>query len=117
MELLIIIKSSPCNSLSHQTVNFIVNRAYEDKLEIKGIFFRLDAVSITSLEMEKRSDLYGIQTLYTELKDKFGISLFVCGGDLQEKGISVDSVRSEFTLSGNAELSMMIASCDKVLEL
>ena len=117
MELLIIIKSCPCNYLSHNTVKYIADRASEDKLNIKGIFFRSDAVCITSKEMEKRSDLYGIQKAYLDLYDKYKISMFVCGGDLQEKGIAVESIEEGFTLSGNAELSMMICSCDKVLEL
>lgn len=117
MELLIIVKSSACNCVSHNTVKYIVQKAYEEKLNIKGIFFRYDATSITSVEMEKRSDLYGIQKTYTDLYEKYKIPMYVCGGDLQEKGISVESIEKSFTLTGNAELSMMISSCDKVLEL
>ena len=57
-----------------------------------------------------------IQEKLIELKDKLQCELLVCGRAFKNAAISSEKLNSNFTLSGNFELSSMIATADRVIE-
>ena len=79
-------------------------------------FFTDRAVTISSDDVAVIPQHKAIQEKLIELKDKLQCELLVCGRAFKNAAISSEKLNSNFTLSGNFELSSMIATADRVIE-
>ena len=84
--------------------------------KVQAIFFTDRAVTISSDDVAVIPQHQAIQEKLIELKDKFQCGLLVCGRAFKNAAISSEKLNSNFTLSGNFELSTMIATADRVIE-
>lgn len=84
--------------------------------KVQAIFFTDRAVTISSDDVAVIPQHKSIQEKLIELKDKFQCELLVCGRAFKNAALSSEKLNSNFTLSGNFELSTMIATADRVIE-
>ena len=88
----------------------------ESEAKVQAIFFTDRAVTISSDDVAVIPQHKAIQEKLIELKDKLQCELLVCGRAFKNAAISSEKLNSKFTLSGNFELSSMIATADRVIE-
>lgn len=88
----------------------------ESDAKVQAIFFTDRAVTISSDDVAVIPQHKAIQEKLIELKDKLQCELLVCGRAFKNAAISSEKLNSNFTLSGNFELSSMIATADRVIE-
>ena len=88
----------------------------ESEAKVQAIFFTDRAVTISSDDVAVIPQHKAIQEKLIELKDKLQCELLVCGRAFKNAAISSEKLNSNFTLSGNFELSSMIATADRVIE-
>ncbi|MGN0903232.1 MAG: DsrE family protein [Succinivibrio sp.] len=107
----------PCTAKKvHETVLSLLSKIKGDgKDEILAVFFTEGAVSLSVSSFEI-SDLEETAKSYQLFSRDSGVRLLVCGRAYKESGLAKDRLREQFELSGNMELSMMIADADKVVE-
>lgn len=117
MRILVIIKSPPASQVVHEIAAKSVEKISDNgEVEISGIFFTDNSVSIASKGICQISSLGNLQESYLKLSKARGFPLFVCGRAFMEQGLDKTTICEGFTLSGNMELSMMLCSADKILE-
>lgn len=88
----------------------------ETETKVQAIFFTDRAVTISSDDVAVIPQHQAIQEKLIEFKDKLECELLVCGRAFKNAAISSEKLNSNFTLSGNFELSTMIATADRVIE-
>lgn len=119
----LIILRQPVSALETYEVelNFLQRLAVLAKedpdVKVYAIFFTDRAVTISSDDVAVIPQHKAIQEKLIELKDKLQCELLVCGRAFKNAAISSEKLNSNFTLSGNFELSTMIATADRVIEL
>lgn len=117
MRILVIIKSPPASQVVHEIAAKSVEKISDNgEVEISGIFFTDNSVSIASKGICQISSLANLQEGYLTLSKGKEIPLFVCGRAFMEQGLDKINLCDGFSLSGNMELSMMICSADRVME-
>ena len=88
----------------------------ESDAKVHAIFFTDRAVTISSDDVAVIPQHKAIQEKIIERKDKLQCELLVCGRAFKNAAISSEKLNPNFTLSGNFELSSMIATADRVIE-
>lgn len=117
MKVLVIIKTPPVSQVVHEiAIETVEKLSQTGFIDISGVFFTDNSVSIASKGINQISSLEEIQLGYINLKKEKNIPLYVCGRAYKEQGLDKSSLDKEFTLSGNMELSMMMCSVDKIME-
>lgn len=121
MNYLIILRQPVSSTDTYEVeLNFLQRLAVlakgEPDSKVQAIFFTDRAVTISSNDVDVIPQHKAIQEKLIELKGKFQCELLVCGRAFKNAAISREKLNSNFTLSGNFELSTMIATADRVIE-
>ena len=118
--LIILIQPVSATDAYEVELNFLQRLAVlakeESEAKVQAIFFTDRAVTISSDDVAVIPQHKAIQEKLIELKDKLQCELLVCGRAFKNAAISSENLNSNFTLSGNFELSSMIATADRVIE-
>lgn len=123
MKILFIITRSYLQSLLHQKVaSSLASLNQNPKVDKCSVFFTSKAALIAATGQsakDKVSDLNllqfkKVQAAYQSLDSK--IELLVCGRAFKDFNLDDSNLDSSFVMSGNMELSMLIAGYDKVVE-
>lgn len=84
--------------------------------KVQAVFLTDRAVTVSSEGVSAIPQHKEVQAKLIELKKLFQCELLVCGRAFKNASLSEKILNLNFTLSGNFELSSMIATADRVIE-
>ncbi len=117
MQYLFIVRSAPVSSSVHEALLGILNEiALHSEHSVTAIFFADAAAPLGAEGMSQIESLKDLQDKYLQFSKKNEVPLLICGRAYMEHGLKAEYLKDGYTLSGNMELSMMIADADRVVE-